>query len=69
MATLQLAKSGSRRLTEFSFKHSKADLPSQRVSNSLTSRVEELPTRQVGELFFDYLREFEAKSRTARKVV
>ena len=58
LATPRLAESGSRRLSDspsFSFKHSTADSP----------------TRRVGESFFDYeyLREFEAKSGTARKVV
>ena len=63
MATSRLAKSESQRLP---------DLPSRRVSDSPTCRVGESPTRQVGESFFDYyeyLREFEAKSGTARKVV
>jgi hypothetical protein len=43
------------RLAEFSLKHSKADFP----------------TRRVGKSFFDYeyLHEFEAKIRTAQKVV
>jgi hypothetical protein len=58
LATPRLAESGSRRISDspsFSFKHSKADSP----------------TRRVGESFFDYeyLREFEAKSGTAQKVV
>jgi hypothetical protein len=65
-----IGKSLALRLTEFSFKHSKADsltlrvgesvshrlddLPSQRVADSPTYRVGELLTRQVGESFFDY---------------
>jgi hypothetical protein len=66
LATPRLAESGSRRLSDspsFSFKHSKADSP--------TCRVGESPTRRVGESLFDYqyLREFEAKSGTARNVV
>jgi hypothetical protein len=54
LVTPRLAESESQRLP---------DLPSRRVANS--------PTRRVGESFFDYeyLREFEAKSGTARKVV
>ncbi len=60
IATPRLAKSGSRRLSEFSFKHSKA-----------TRWVGESATRRVGESFLDYeyLHEFEAKIGTARKVV
>ncbi len=54
MATPRLAESGSRHgESEFSFKHSKADSP----------------TRQVGELNNEYLREFEAKSGMARKQI
>jgi hypothetical protein len=51
----RLSDSPTLRLVEFSFKHSKADSP----------------TRRVGVLFFDYeyLREFEAKIGTARKLV
>ncbi len=39
--------------------------------DSASQGVGDYPTRWVGELFFDYqyLREFEAKSGTARKVL
>jgi hypothetical protein len=55
MAMRQIPESGSRRLSEFSFKHSKA----------------ESATPRRGESFFDYeyLREIEAKIGTAGKVV
>ncbi len=44
---------------------------SQRIPDSPSRRVTDSPTRWVGESFFDYeyLRELEAKSGTARKVV
>jgi len=53
--SLTLHSESPTRLAEFSFKHSKADSP----------------THRVGESFFDYeyLREFEAKIGTVRKVV
>ena len=74
LATPRLAESGSRRLSDspcFSFKHSKADPLTRRVGESSTPRLADSPTQRVGESFFDYeyLREFEAKSGTARKVV
>ncbi len=73
IATPRLAESGSRRLSDslnFLLKHSKADSPTRRVGESSTPRLAE-STRRVGESFFDleYLREFEAKIGTARKVV
>ena len=48
-----------------------AESESQRLPDSPSRRVADSPTRRVGESFFDYeyLREFEAKSGTARKVV
>jgi hypothetical protein len=81
LATPRLAESGSRQLSDspsFSFVHSKADSPTRRLGESSTPRLAESesqrlpdsPSRRVGESFFDYeyLREFEAKSRTARKI-
>ncbi len=50
--TPQLAESGSRRLSEspsFSFKHSKADSPTPRVSESSTPRLAELESRRLPE--------------------
>ncbi len=63
MATHRVGESPTLRLAESSFKHSKADFPTPRLAESESCRV--------GESFFDYeyLREFEAKSRTAWKVV
>ncbi len=73
LATPRLAKSGSRRLSEFSFNIQKTTL---RLGESGSRRlpdspVSDSPTRWVGVSFFDheYLREFEAKIGTARKVV
>ncbi len=59
------------RLSEFSFKPSKAKSESQRLADLPSRRVRDLPTRQVGNSFFDYeyLRKFEAKIGTVRKVV
>ncbi len=77
----RVGESTTLRLAEFSFKHSKAESESQKFPDSPSQRVSDSPTRQVGEsstsrrwveeLFFDYeyLREFEAKIGTARKVV
>ncbi len=55
MATPRLTESGSRRLS---------DSPSRGVSDSPISRVGESSF-----FYYEYLREFEAKSGTARKVV
>ncbi len=64
----------SQRLPRVSYSRASATPESQRlprVSDSPTRRVANSPTHRVGESFFDYeyLREFEAKIETARKVV
>jgi hypothetical protein len=72
-------ESGSRRLSDSPSRGVSDSLsfllniqkPSRRVSDSPSRRVSDSPTRRVGEAFFDdeNLREFEAKSGTARKLV
>ncbi len=58
----RLAESGSLRLAEFSFKHSKADSSTQRVRESSTPRVGESPwwvgesPWWVGESLFEYFK-------------
>ncbi len=85
LATPRLAELGSRQLYDspsfsfkFSFKNLNTDSPthhgeseSQRLPDSPSRRVADSQTQWVGESFFDdeYLREFEAKSGTARKVM
>jgi len=85
MATPRSSESGSRRLSDspsrgvsdspISRVRGVADSPTRQVfllNIQKPSRgVKDSPTHRVGESFFDYeyLREFEAKSGTARKVV
>jgi hypothetical protein len=50
--TRRVGESPPLRLAEFSFKHSKADSATPRLSPS--QRVIDSPTRRVGESFLDY---------------
>ncbi len=74
MATPRLAESGSQRLSDL-LSRVVSDSPISRVGESPTLWVFLLniqkPTPRLAESFFDYeyLREFEVKSGTARRVV
>ncbi len=69
--TRRVGESPTLRISEFFFKHSKADSPTRQIGESSTPRLAKSESRRVGESFFyyEYLREFEAKIGTARKVV